>query len=433
LSWVRANKEFDQFNREKNMLEVLPKVAKMQASYALGKPLALPMNYTISVSYRCNSRCKTCNVWQRPNDDFTLEEYEKTFASIGRDAYWFTFSGGEPTLRKDLPDMVASAYRHCRPGIINIPTNGIQDSIIPGRIEQVLRAAPTSEVIINLSLDGVGEKHDIIRGVKGNFERAMRTYAGLKDLKGRYKNFTLGVHTVISNFNVHEFEDIYAFVRDELKPDSFISEIAEERVELDTVGMGITPPIEKYQPVIERLQQGIRNAEFSGVSKVTQAFRDRYYDIVKRTLVEQRQIIPCMAGVASAQIAPNGDVWTCCIRAESVGNLREHNYDFRSAWMTSKANELRQSIKAGECHCPLANAAYTNMVCHTPTLASVATQVGKEMVAERLPGKSSSKRRSLPLLSATDAAVAVSSNSHRTPRSLPMLNATDAQEMCAND
>ncbi len=370
------------------MLEVLPKIAKMKASYALGKPLALPMNLTISVSYRCNSRCKTCNVWQRPNDDFTLEEYDKTFASIGRDAYWFTFSGGEPTLRKDLPEMVEAAYRHCRPGIINIPTNGIQDKIIPGRIERVLQAAPTSEVIINLSLDGVGEKHDIVRGVKGN--------AGLKELKGRYKNFTLGVHTVISNFNVDEFDNIYAFVRDELKPDSYISEIAEERVELDTVGMGITPPIQRYQPVIERLQKGIREAEFNGVSRITQAFRDRYYDLVKGTLVEKRQVIPCMAGVASAQIAPNGDVWTCCIRAESVGNLREHNYDFRAAWNTTKANELRRSIKAGECYCPLANASYTNMLCHIPTVASVAVDVARGTVADTLssyrPGQSAKGR-----------------------------------------
>ena len=130
--------------RELHVLEVLPQIAKMQASYALGKPLALPLNLTISVSYRCNSRCKTCNVWQRPNDDFTIEEYDKTFASIGRDPYWFTFSGGEPTLRKDLPEMVEAAYRHCRPGIINIPTNGIQDKIIPERVERVLQAAPTS-------------------------------------------------------------------------------------------------------------------------------------------------------------------------------------------------------------------------------------------------------------------------------------------------
>jgi MoaA/NifB/PqqE/SkfB family radical SAM enzyme len=373
------------------MLEVLPKIAKLQASYALGKPLALPMNLTISVSYRCNSRCKTCNVWQRPNDDFTLDEYEKTFASIGRAAYWFTFSGGEPTLRKDLPEMVAAAYRHCRPGIINIPTNGIQDKLIPARIERVLQAAPSSEVIINLSLDGVGEKHDQVRGVKGNFERAMRTYAGLKALKGRYKNFTLGVHTVISTFNVDEFEHIYAFVRDELQPDSFISEIAEERVELDTVGMGITPPISKYQPVIERLQQGIRTAEFSGVSRITQAFRDRYYDLVKRTLVEQRQVIPCLAGVASAQIAPNGDVWTCCIRAESVGNLREYAYDFGAVWRTAQADELRRSIKARECYCPLANASYTNMLCHPPTLTSVGLQVAKGSLSAALSARKHSK------------------------------------------
>jgi sulfatase maturation enzyme AslB (radical SAM superfamily) len=253
----------------------------------------------------------------------------------------------------------------------------------------VLRAAPESEVIVNLSLDGVGEKHDIVRGVRGNFARAMRTYAGLKVLKGRYKNFTLGVHTVISNFNIGEFDAIYTFVRDELKPDSFISEIAEERVELDTVGMGITPPIERYQPVIERLQEGMRRADFRGVSRITQAFRDRYYDLVKRTLVERRQVIPCMAGVASAQIAPNGDVWTCCIRAESVGNLRDHDYNFRSVWSSARAAELRRSIKAGECYCPLANAAYTNMLCHVPTLASVGLRVAGASVKGVLSGKAS--------------------------------------------
>src|SRR5215468_5012385 len=263
------------------LAKVLPEIPALKASYATGRTLGLPVNITVSVSYRCNSRCKTCNVWLLPNDDLTLQEWDRVFESLGRAPYWFTFSGGEPTLRKDLPEMVALVYRHCRPGIINIPTNGIQNKIIPGRIEQVLRVAPTSDVIINLSLDGVGEKHDIVRGVKGNFERAMRTYAGLKALKGRYKNFTLGVHTVISTFNIDEFEHIYAFVRDELKPDQFISEIAEERVELDTVGMGITPSAPKYQAVIERLQEGIHKAEFSGVSRVTQAFRDHYYDIVK--------------------------------------------------------------------------------------------------------------------------------------------------------
>jgi hypothetical protein len=172
--------------------------------------------------------------------------------------------------------------------------------------------------------------------------------------------------------------------------------------------MGITPPIHKYQPVIERLQEGIRTAEFSGVSRITQAFRDRYYDLVKRTLVEKRQIIPCLAGVASAQIAPNGDVWTCCIRAESVGNLREHAYDFRAVWSSAQAGELRRSIKAGECYCPLANASYTNMLCHPPTLSAVAVKVAKGTVVSSLSSGTSrgtsSRLRSLPVINAADEA-----------------------------
>jgi MoaA/NifB/PqqE/SkfB family radical SAM enzyme len=358
-----------------SLVKVIPEIPALKASYTVGKVIRLPVNITVSVSYRCNSRCKTCNVWLLPNDDLTVPEWDRVFESLGRSPYWFTFSGGEPTLRKDLPEMVASAYRHCRPGIINIPTNGIQHKVIPGRIEQVLQAAPKSEVIINLSLDGLGLKHDEVRGVRGNWAHAMSTYGALKELKKHHKNLTLGVHTVISNFSIDSFPELCEFVSRELKPDSFITEIAEERIELDTVGLGITPPVEKYAVAIDTLLASLREQRLIGVSRITQAFRKQYYELVKRTLREQRQVIPCMAGVASGQIAPNGDVWTCCIRAESMGNLRDHDYDFGTVWRGTRGDELRRSIKAGECYCPLANAAYTNMLTHGPTLIKVATEV----------------------------------------------------------
>jgi MoaA/NifB/PqqE/SkfB family radical SAM enzyme len=366
-----------------SLTKVLPEIPALKASHATGRVLRLPVNITVSVSYRCNSRCKTCNVWLLPNDDLTVSEWDRVYESLGRAPYWFTFSGGEPTLRADLPEMVASAYRHCRPGIINIPTNGIQHKVIPGRIERVLEAAPKSEVIINLSLDGVGAKHDEIRGVRGNWSHAMTTYAALKELKKRYKHLTLGIHTVLSNFSVDSFPELCEVVQRDLKPDSFITEIAEERVELDTVGLGITPTPEKYTVAIDALLESMRDRQLTGVAEVTQAFRRQYYEIVKRTLREHRQVIPCMAGVASAQIAPNGDVWSCCIRAESMGNLRDHDYDFGSVWRTGKADQLRKSIKAGECYCPLANAAYTNMLMHGPTVTKVATDVARSRVASR--------------------------------------------------
>jgi MoaA/NifB/PqqE/SkfB family radical SAM enzyme len=368
------------------MTSVLPQIPALKATYATGRILKLPVNITVSVSYRCNSRCKTCNVWLLPNDDLTVDEWDRVFESMGDAPYWFTFSGGEPTLRKDLPEMVESAYRRCRPGIINIPTNGIQDRVIPVRIERVLQVAPKSQVIINLSIDGVGLQHNEIRGVRNNWSRAMSTYRSLKQLQGTYKNLTLGIHTVISNFNVDSFPALCEYVQRELKPDSYITEIAEERVELDTVGLGITPTVEKYTVAIDALLDSMREQKLTGVAEITQAFRREYYEIVKRTLREQRQVIPCMAGVASAQIAPNGDVWTCCVRAESMGNLRDHDYDFGAVWRTGKAKQLRRSIKAGECYCPLANAAYTNMLMHGPTVAKVASEVGRSRVASFVGG-----------------------------------------------
>lgn len=363
------------------LLKVLSDIPALKATHATGHVFKLPVNITVSVSYRCNSRCKTCNVWLLPNDDLELKEWDRVFESLGDSPYWFTFSGGEPTLRKDLPEMVASAYRHCRPEIINIPTNGIQDKVIPGRVERVLQAAPKSQVIINLSLDGIGLRHDEVRGVRDNWTHSMSTYAALKELKTRYSHLTVGIHTVISNFNVDTFPELAQYVEHHLKPDSFITEIAEERVELDTVGLGITPTAEKYTVAIDALLETMRDHKLTGVAEVTQAFRRQYYEIVKRTLREQRQVIPCMAGVASAQIAPNGDVWTCCVRAESMGNLRDHDYDFGSVWRTGKADQLRRSIKAGECYCPLANAAYTNMLNNPRTVTKVAAEVAGSRVA----------------------------------------------------
>ena len=65
-----------------------------------------PFSVVVSISYRCNSKCRTCDVWRKPNDDMTVEEWDKVFAGLGRTPFYITFTGGEPFLRKDLDEMV---------------------------------------------------------------------------------------------------------------------------------------------------------------------------------------------------------------------------------------------------------------------------------------------------------------------------------------
>jgi hypothetical protein len=63
------------------------------------------------------------------------------------------------------------------------------------------------------------------------------------------------------------------------------------------------------------------------------------------------------------------------VRADNLGNLRDHNYDFKEIWFGEKIQEVRRSIAAKECHCPLANASYTNMLHDIGTLARVGAKV----------------------------------------------------------
>lgn len=331
-------------------------------------PRLLPFSLVISVCYRCNSRCQTCNVWKKNAEELSIEEWDRIFASIGRAPYYLTFTGGEPFLRRDLVDIIAAAYDRCQPAVITLPTNGLLDELIPAKVEEILKRTRGSKLGVNLSLDGLGEQHDAIRGVPGNYERAIRTYRALKAIN--HPNLTVSLHTVISRFNVNNIPEIYKALA-ELEPDSYITEIAEARVELDTIGLDIAPPLEDFDTAVDFLVGQLRRQRFGGISKVTQAFRQRYYDLVKRTLREQRQVIPCYAGWASGHISPEGDVWTCCIRGEPIGNLRETGYDLRRIWFGTRAEQLRRSIRAGECYCPMANASYANMLLHVPTLLRV--------------------------------------------------------------
>jgi len=350
------------------MLEVLPRIPLYQMFRRWGRPGLLPINLTLVPSLRCNSRCLTCNIWKKQEQELTLKEWEGIFQSLGRTPFWVTISGGEPFLNPEIVELTQALYQHCRPGIINIPHNGLLDRVVPQRVAAIAERCPQAQIIINLSLDGVGEQHDRIRGVPGNFARFEKTYRALRELD--YPNLMVGIHTVISRFNVHDIEPVFDYALG-LKPDSYVTEIAEERVELGTVGLDITPSADEYQHAMEALNSRLDRQAFGGVSQIAQVFRARYYELVKRVLVERTQVIPCYAGWASAQIQANGDVWPCCVRGDTILNLRDVGYDFKRVWFSPEADRIRRSIRAKECHCPLANVAYTNMLCHFPSLARV--------------------------------------------------------------
>ena len=340
--------------------------------HRFGAPRLLPANLTLSVTYTCPSRCATCDIWQKKVPDFTLDEYRKTFESMRGVPVWVTVSGGDQFVRSDLPELFALIREILRPKIVNLPMNGLLTKQIEKQLPGIVEATRGSKLIVNVSLDEIGERHDAIRGARGNWEKALGTIRLARELQKTNPHLTIGIHTVISRHNVERFPEIQRELR-ALRPDSYITEVAEERVELGTVGKRITPTAEQYAGAVKDLVSAARNRRSRHpMGRLVESFRLEYYDLCREILERGEQVIPCYAGWASAQISPDGHVWGCCVRAESVGNLRENGYDMAKVWFSPEADRFRKSVAARECACPLANASYTNMLLSPRSLTRVA-------------------------------------------------------------
>ena len=343
-----------------------------------------PITLTFSVTAACQSRCKTCNIGleyikdpKKKEKDLKLDEIEMIFKTLGH-IYFFNISGGEPFLRKDLPEIIDLACRYLKPRIIHVPTNAlaperIRDLTIES-LENINQYDSRVPFTVKPSIDGVGEIHDDIRGVKGNFKQLEKTIAYLKDIEKDYPNFHLELGTVISRFNVDHLSDIEDYVHS-LGVQSYRNEIAEQRTEFYNLEDPITPDAETYERLIKQFSAKIKASvsDKRELAKVTESFRLVYYDLAVQIVRQQRQVIPCYAGISNVHINYDGEVWPCCVLGYSkpMGFLREQDLDFQKVWNSLQASEVRKYIGDGNCACPLANQAYSNILCHTPSLVKV--------------------------------------------------------------
>ncbi|MGB5157171.1 radical SAM/SPASM domain-containing protein [Desulfobacterium sp. N47] len=364
--------------------EVLPKIIRYRLARKKIIPCGLPINLTFSVTNKCQSRCRTCSIWaiyekhpEKKNEELTIDEIEKIFRSMGH-IYIFNISGGEPFLRPDIAEIIKLACKYLSPGIIHIPTNAIDFELVGNKTRQIIDFLksdfPKTHLTVKPSLDHIGDKHDNIRGVKGNFEKVMTLFNRLKAMQPDFPNFHAELGTVISRWNVSDIEEIAAFVTS-LAADSYRNEIAEQRFEMFNTKNSITPEAEDYEKAIKyfvsHIRANMKNRLF--FLRLTNAFRLVYYSLAVQILKEKRQVIPCYAGISNAHLSPYGDVWACCTLAyeKSMGNLRDYNYSFKDLWNSIQADTVRNDIYSGTCSCPLANQTYSNMLMHGPSLVKV--------------------------------------------------------------
>ncbi len=263
------------------------------AKYAWLHARRLPVLVHFEVTMRCNARCGFCNYWQTPAE---AREHElRSFADAARrfNPLMITFTGGEPTLRRDLEDVVAAVHRAVSLKYITMITHG--GMLTPERASSLWKAGLNQ---FNISLDYLDERHDRARGIPGLSRRIMAALPRMRELGIDSIRF----NTVIKRDNLG---DIMAIVRyaEEVGVGISLSVYTEMKNGNAEPTLGIEQ-LGELESLVAQLLAYKRRRRGVIVSS------DHYLSQIPRWVRgEMRE--PCRAGVRTIHVDPTGHVRRC--------------------------------------------------------------------------------------------------------------------------
>jgi MoaA/NifB/PqqE/SkfB family radical SAM enzyme len=289
------------------------------------------------VTRRCQMRCRHCfdAAAEHGGADLSLDEMDRLSRELGP-VRALMLSGGEPFLRDDLAALCHTFIKRNRVRVLSIPTNGYDADRICAGTERILACDPRVRLTLNLSLDGLTDTHDAVRRVPQAFARAMATAERLQPLRRSHPRLTVTFVATLCQANLGELPDLAQLVKDRFDARLEISLLRGEPVD-PTFAL---PAPEKLFETLDRLEQ--TRAGLSG--RVQQCFRD----LRRQTLLQRRQVVPCLAGHLIGVVYANGDVSGCEL-LPAVGNLREASFD--AIWHGERAVAQRRSIASRACTC----------------------------------------------------------------------------------
>lgn len=314
----------------------------------------MPLYIVFFVTERCNARCAHCLCGSGPTrtNDLTLEEIQRI--AEGMDDFLFLLlTGGEPFLRDDLPEIARTFYEQNSVKNMVMCTNGSMPEKVAETAERILDLCPGMDLGIDVSIDGIGEEHDRVRGVPGLFEKTVRTYRLLREMEAKRPNFNCNVEVTVSTFNQDRLMELYGYLKRELGV-STVFNLLTRGAPRDPVARGVK--IEKYLEFNRAIADDIRRNVLSGYYSFPfadwiNAKRAVRFRIISRIVTERRWILPCTAANLGCILRSDGDVYPCELLDMRMGNLREEDYDFRKIWWSERAEEIRRHIKKTRCFC----------------------------------------------------------------------------------
>jgi len=307
-----------------------------------------PRFLTYTVTFGCNARCIMCDSWKMPTaGDLTLDEIARIFDQLpAMDAVRLT--GGEPFVRKDFADIVRLADEKLSPLMMHVTTNGFLTDRIVKFCEQRSKRTPLDVLV---SIDGIDDKHNHIRGNSTAYNSCIETIAALAPRR-KELNIKVAVNqTIVDADGIAH----YKLLREALAPygvhnhvvmayDSSATYNLEKEVDVAPKEIGEFTTFGEFtddhlRDLISEIEADLPKFPF------LQRLAKRYYmkGIANRLLNDEGTPNPkCVALNSHLRLFPNGDVPTCQFNSKTVGNLRDQS--FEDVWNSVRIAEQRKWV-----------------------------------------------------------------------------------------
>ena len=306
----------------------------------------LPVKLNVALTYRCQYRCTTCNIWQlKPKGELTTDEVLR-FVARNRFLSWVDLTGGEIFLREDIAEIFAAIARDWdRLAYLHFPTNGfLTDRIV--RVVEVAARSTRAALVVTVSVDGDEALNDEVRGIKGGYRRQLETLTSLR----RIPNVRAVVGVTLSRRNVGRLEQtIQACLRD--CPGLTLDDFSLNVMQLSDHYYGNADLAEarpERAAVLAAITAFRRLAGSPGLSPELRV-RDAFLANLERFVATGRNPMRCHALRSSCFIDPWGTVFPCITYSRPLGSLREHDMDLRPIWESEQARAVQAEIWRDQC------------------------------------------------------------------------------------
>lgn len=292
-----------------------------------------PTDVSIITTYRCQMRCKMCDIWENPTDkkqEITAQELEMlpSFKFVN-------ITGGEPFVRRDLEEIVEVMMKKS-PRIV-ISTSGWHTD----RIFRMAEKFPT--IGIRVSIEGLSQKNDDLRGREGSFDRGLRVLLTLKEMGIK----DIGYGCTVSNHNSADMLWLYKLSRElgmEFATAAFHNSYYFHKDDNEITNQDEV--IGNFHQLIELLLK-----ENSPKSWFRAFFNLGLINYIRG----KPRMLPCEAGTANFFIEPYGEVYPCNgleerYWKESMGNIREAA-SFAELWNSEQAQKVRGLVRTCPKNC----------------------------------------------------------------------------------